>query len=275
MIDPAATNYQGMYGWSTDADVQGVKAPADATLPRKDIAYIRINDSSAGDLSGLLSAPVEYLEGVPAASPIAPGLPPRSFLVATVTVPQVGGGSPTVVLNPARFVAAGAPQLVSSDAERDALSKYLDLQVIRRDKNGRIETWNGTTWWWIGQTWEFNRGAGSDASFTTANTGLVSGTISNAPAGTYEILGQAGLYGATSALGRVFVGTGPAGSTTYYKRRQDLTNTASTYNVLKKNFVHAGGNLVVTVGYDVTTGTATVMSAGSGETTVTATLVSV
>lgn len=274
-LDPGASTGQGMYGWATDENVQGTKAPADDTLPRKDIAYIQVNDDTAGDSSGEVSAPVEYLEGVPSVDPQPPGLPERSFLVATITVPQVGGGSPTVVLNPARFVAAGSPQPVSSDAERDALDKYLNLQVIRKDKNGRIETWNGTVWWYIGMSWSFSRGAGSDASFTGALTGLVTGTIVNAPAGRYLIEGDVGLYGATSAIGRTFVATGPAGSTVYYQERQDLTNTASTYHPSYRKYVHAGGNLVITTGYSVVSGTAACMSATSGETTVTATLISV
>jgi hypothetical protein len=74
-------------------------------------------------------------------------LPARSFLVGTITVPQVGGGSPTVVLNPARFVAAGGIQPVNSQAERDALDKYDGLTVRRSDLAGRpLQTWNGSVW---------------------------------------------------------------------------------------------------------------------------------
>jgi hypothetical protein len=142
---------------------------ADATYTHKDIVYIQVNDSSSGDGSGVLSATPQYAAGAPTASPVAPALPPRSFLIGTITVPPVGGGSPTVVLNPAVFVAAGAPQPVFSQTERDALTKYNGLQVLRTDLPGTpIETCDGTNW--------YLQGAGASlelartASANTANT---------------------------------------------------------------------------------------------------------
>jgi len=147
MIDPGASTHQGMYGWSSDSNVTGSVTAADATYDRKDIVYIQVNDSSAGDGSGALSAPVLYLAGTASATPTAPSLPARSFLVGTITVPKAGGGSPTVLLNPAVYVAAGAPLPVFSQAERDALSKYDGLTVRRMDLIGRpTETWDGADW---------------------------------------------------------------------------------------------------------------------------------
>ncbi|QDG65853.1 hypothetical protein NIBR502772_06145 [Pseudarthrobacter sp. NIBRBAC000502772] len=146
-IDPGATTHQGGYGWSSDANVTGSVTAADATYARKDIVYIQVNDSSAGDGSGALSAPVLYLAGVAAATPVAPTLPARSFLVGTISVPVAGGGSPTVVLNPARYVAAGAIQPVWSLAERDALVQYSSLTVRRMDVAGfPLEVSDGTAW---------------------------------------------------------------------------------------------------------------------------------
>jgi hypothetical protein len=149
-IDPGHATHQGMYGWATDANVTGSNiVAADATYTRKDIVYIKINDSSAGDGSGLTTAPVEYRAGVASADPEATKavLQAREFLVGTITVPQSGGGSPTVVLNPARYVAAGAPLPVYSQTERDALVAYDGLIVQRRDLTGRpLETYNGTAW---------------------------------------------------------------------------------------------------------------------------------
>jgi hypothetical protein len=147
MIDPGASTHQGMYGWSSDANVTGAVTAADATNPRKDIVYIQINDSSAGDGSGAVNADVKYLAGTPGVTPSAPTLPARSFLVGTLTVPQAGGGSPTVALNPARFVAAGGILPVSSLAERDALAAYDGLTVRRMDLADRpLQTHNGTAW---------------------------------------------------------------------------------------------------------------------------------
>lgn len=153
MIDPAATVHQGVYGWSSDTNVSGAVTAADATYPRKDIVYVQVNDSSAGDGSGALSAPVMYLAGTPSATPIPPNLPARSFLVGTITVPQVGGGSPTVQLNPARYAAAGAPLPVYSQGERDQIADKFDgLVVQRRDLPGRpLESFDGSGW--SGQVW--------------------------------------------------------------------------------------------------------------------------
>lgn len=147
MIDPGAATHQGMYGWASDQNVTGAVTAADATYTRKDIVYIQVNDSSAGDGSGATTAPVLYLAGTPSATPEAPTLPARSFLVGTITVPASGGGSPTVVLNPARFVAAGGILPVYSVAERDALVKHDGLAIRRMDLTGRpTETWNGADW---------------------------------------------------------------------------------------------------------------------------------
>jgi len=147
VIDPGASLHQGGYGWSSDANVTGTVTAADATYSRKDIVYIQVNDSSAGVGSGATSAPVLYLAGTASASPAAPTLPARSFLVGTITVPQAGGGSPTVQRNPAVYVAAGAPLPVWSTAERDALTAYDGLTVRRMDIPGRpTQTYTGAVW---------------------------------------------------------------------------------------------------------------------------------
>ena len=151
-LDPGASTHQGMYGWSSDADVTGALTAPDATYARKDIVYIRVDDSSAGDGSGATQAPVVYLAGTPAASPVAPTLPARSFLIGTINVPQVGGGSPTVTLNPARFVAAGGVLPVATAADRPP-NPYVGLKVCRLDRDGWEQTYTG-----VGTSgWEYQR----------------------------------------------------------------------------------------------------------------------
>jgi hypothetical protein len=168
-----------MYGWSSDTNVTGTVTAADATYDRKDIVYIQVNDSSAGDGSGALTAPVLYLAGTASATPAAPTLPARSFLVGTVTVPKVGGGSPTVLLNPARYAAAGAPLPVSSQTERDALTLYNGLQVIRLDLPGRpTETYDGAAW--SGQSW---------VSYTPAWGGWIDPGAGYQSTGSYMMIG--------------------------------------------------------------------------------------
>ena len=157
MIDPGVNT--GMYKWAntsnlTQASIPGSPVAPDATLPRKDIYYVQVNDSTAGDGSGAVSADVKYLAGTPNANPSAPALPARSFLIATVNVPQVGGGAPTVTLNPARFAAAGAPLPIYSQAEADALDKYDGLIIQRRDLPGEPQlTWSTSANAWHGQVW--------------------------------------------------------------------------------------------------------------------------
>jgi len=147
-IDPGASLHQGMYGWASDANVTGTVTAADATYDRKDIVYIQVNDPTAGDGTGSLGYAPQYLAGTASATPAAPTLPARSFLVGTITVPKAGGGSPTVVRNPAVYVAAGAPLPVSSVEERDAIpGKFDGLIVQRRELPGRpLETYDGSAW---------------------------------------------------------------------------------------------------------------------------------
>ena len=168
-IDPGASLHQGGYGWSSDANITGSVTAADATYARKDIVYIQVNDSSAGDGSGATSAPVLYLAGTPSASPAAPALPARSFLLGTITVPAAGGGSPTVVRNPAVYVAAGGILPVFSQAEQDALTQFDGLTIRRVDLEGAPLAVS------IGGAWNTDtrtRGFVGSTSDTTTSTGL-------------------------------------------------------------------------------------------------------
>jgi len=133
MIDPEATTHQGFYGWANDANVTGTVTAAHDTNPRKDIVYIQVNDSGV-DSSGEKTANVKYLAGTPAVTPSAPALPARSFLVGTITVPQVGGGSPTVEINKTKFVAAGGLLPTFSVTDRGNISTpYVGQEIQRMD----------------------------------------------------------------------------------------------------------------------------------------------
>lgn len=156
-IDPGASTSQGMYGWASPADITGTMQAAHDTYARKDILYIQVNDSTAGDgTAGTPSAPVLYLAGTATATPVAPDLPPRSFLVGTIDVPKAGGGSPTTTLNPARFVSAGGVLPIGSKGERDLLVPYVGMQISRTDRGGWIQTYTGenTTsgWEYLGRS---------------------------------------------------------------------------------------------------------------------------
>lgn len=273
MIDPGAGLHQGMYGWSSDANVTGTVTAADATNPRKDIVYILVNDSTAGDGSGAVNASPVYVAGTPGATPSAPAVPARGFLVGTINVPVAGGGSPTVTLNPARYVAAGGVLPVADDAERDALDKYPGLQVVRTDKNGRVDTWNGTAWWWIGKSNIFTRAVGTDSNpgDITGTTTLVSGSITGAPAGKYRISGRVCLY-ATSGTSRGFVFVTANGTTD--EARNDFPGDSNPRSLPTEfEYVHAGGDLPVGLGYRQTAGSPLVTGAASGITRLSVTLI--
>jgi len=152
MIDPGAATHQGMYGWASDANITGSVTAADATVARKDIVYIQVNDSSSGDGSGELTANVKYLAGPTDGSNAAPSLPARSFLLGTISVPKATTGSPTVTLNPARFVAAGGTRSVGSQAERDALIPFEGMKIVRADLAGTDEVYTGGAWVGSGST---------------------------------------------------------------------------------------------------------------------------
>lgn len=143
-IDPGFATHQGGYDWATDSNITGSVTAADATNPRKDIVYIQVNDTIV-DGSGLRTAPVLYLAGTAAPTPSAPALPARSLLVGTLNVPVAGGGAPTVTLNTARYVTAGAILPVANDAERTALTGYEGLRVDQLDVD-RTYRHNGTRW---------------------------------------------------------------------------------------------------------------------------------
>lgn len=147
MIDPGASTHQGMYGWVTDANITGGINAADATNPRKDIVYVQVNDDTAGDGTGEVTYAPKYLAGPTDGSNLPPDLPPRSFLVGTISVPKATTGSPTVILNTARFAAAGGVLPVFSASERNGLDKFDGLTVRRMDLAGRpTETYDGAAW---------------------------------------------------------------------------------------------------------------------------------
>lgn len=183
MIDPGALTHQGMYGWSSDANETGTVTAADATNPRKDIVYIQINDDTAGDGSGLVTAEVEYLAGTPGVTPSAPTLPARSFLVGTITVPQVGGGSPTVVRNPAVFVAAGGIQPVFSNTDLATFTPYSGFTIRRMDLPGLpLYVHDGTA---------YNRVVGGYVGYdknTTTSTGIAGTEAPTDAIGTVDLI---------------------------------------------------------------------------------------
>ena len=63
--------------------------------------YVKLSDPAETDGSSVPQVEVLYLAGTAASTPAAPATPARSLVLAQITVPASGGGSPTVA-----FVAA-------------------------------------------------------------------------------------------------------------------------------------------------------------------------
>lgn len=75
---------QGGYTVLNDASVSVTIAAADATNPRIDVVYLQVQDAF---YSGTLNqAVLAVAQGVPAATPTAPGIPPSALALANIAV---------------------------------------------------------------------------------------------------------------------------------------------------------------------------------------------
>lgn len=129
---------------------------AHATLPRIDLVYLRVWCNSI-DASGLNQADALYLAGTASSTPVAPT--PTGTVVymplATITVPAVGGGSPSVSMAVRPYTVAPGGILPSSTAPP---SPYVGQFY---DNGTDLLRWNGSSW----DTYE----KAVTTSWTTAN----------------------------------------------------------------------------------------------------------
>lgn len=95
VLDVEASAAAGPYLYATDGSDSGSVTAADGTNPRIDIVYVQVSDN-VQDSSGSEGGVVGYLAGTAAATPTAPGAPPRSMVIANISVPKLGGGNPSV-----------------------------------------------------------------------------------------------------------------------------------------------------------------------------------
>ena len=99
-----------------------------------------------------------------------------------------------------------------------------------------------------------------DASFSTADTTVASGTIRNAAPGWWELDGTAVMYGVTN--GWAFVKAGSA----KWRVRSDVLSSNPFPHRHTVRFFHPGGDLAISVGYDPT-GTTSVVGPSTGPVT--------
>ncbi|MGC5664921.1 hypothetical protein ACN261_31525 [Micromonospora sp. WMMD723] len=143
-VDPGLSTAQGPYWVALPAAETHTLAAANATNPRKDIVILRVYDNDE-DSSGLRTARSEYLVGVAGASPSEPAVPAGAVRLATIDVPQSGGGAAVVTDRRPWTVAAGGILPVANQAARDALSPY-DGQYVHRLDTGALEGRSGGQW---------------------------------------------------------------------------------------------------------------------------------
>lgn len=147
VIDGETSAVAGGYNFSFDTNQTGSVTAADATNPRIDLLYVKVSDPAEGDGSTNPIIQLLYLAGTAAASPTVPATPARSIPVATILVPKSGTGSPSTSFVATYATGAGAALPVYSQTERDALTLFTGLRVVRLDQVGRMETYTGSGWW--------------------------------------------------------------------------------------------------------------------------------
>src|SRR5665647_310257 len=147
ILDMETAVEAGPYAYAVNTAQTGAVTAADATRPRVDIVWVRLDDPAESDGSSVPAVVAGYTAGAPLALPVAPATPARCMVLATINVPLSGGGSPTVIWVAPYTVAAGAPTPVYSASDRDAKfpTPYDGLQVYRLDLH-LVETYNGTAW---------------------------------------------------------------------------------------------------------------------------------
>lgn len=135
LIAPGWASTTGTYMVALTASETHTLTPADASNPRKDIVIGRVYDHDES-ASGLRLYRSEYLAGVAGPSPSEPNVPQGAIRLATIDVPQSGGGSPAVTVNNPMTVAAGGLLPIRSQAERAALTTaYEGMSIYRMDRD--------------------------------------------------------------------------------------------------------------------------------------------
>ncbi|MEU7384007.1 hypothetical protein AB0A91_29280 [Streptomyces sp. NPDC042207] len=133
---------QGAYRVALPATVSpGTLQAAHASLSRIDLVYLRVWDNAV-DGAGMAKGDPVYLPGTASATPAAPT--PTGNLVyiplATITVPPVGGGSPSVSMAVRPVTVAPGGILPSTTAPPNP---YIGQCW---DDGTNVRRWNGSTW---------------------------------------------------------------------------------------------------------------------------------
>lgn len=141
IVQGASSTVQGAYLAVVDANFTATLTAADGTNPRVDLVYLRVRDTDA-DGSGQRDCSPVYLAGTPAASPTAPTIPAGTtgIILATISVPKSGAGSPTVsTASRQTTVAAGGILPAATAPSAPYTGQYWD-------DGTQLRRWNGSSW---------------------------------------------------------------------------------------------------------------------------------
>ena len=148
ILDLQTSAAAGPYAYAIDTAVTGAVTAANATNPRKDIVYVKLDDPAEADGSTVPAVTPLYLAGTAAPVPVAPATPARSMILAIINVPVSGGGSPTVTWSAPYMAAAGGFITARTLAERDVagVGATAEAPVYVSVSGALWVTTDGTTW---------------------------------------------------------------------------------------------------------------------------------
>lgn len=141
VVQGGSATTQGPYMAYSDATTTLTLTAADGTNPRVDLVYMRVRDTDA-DASGARDGTILYLAGTASASPVAPtpASTPSYTVLATISVPKSGGGSPAVSYAARPYTAAAGGLTIGSIAPP---SPYVGQLW---DSGDGTRHWDGTQW---------------------------------------------------------------------------------------------------------------------------------
>jgi len=206
ILDLETSGLVGPYAYAVNTAQTGAVTAADATRPRIDLVWVRLDDPAESDGSAVPAVVAGYTAGAPLASPVAPATPARCMVLVTIQVPMSGGGSPTVIWVAPYTVAAGAPTPVWSQADRDAKfpTPYDGLEVYRLDLHTK-EFYNSAAWHFA--NWYQPWGLQAYVTLVT-NSGASGGTVTVLTTGAFTAVGNRRLKVTASCSSATQVGVG-------------------------------------------------------------------
>jgi len=206
-IDLESPGTTGGYFFAFQANETGTIAAAAGSI-RSDLLYVQINDSNTGDGSGLSPRVVTGVQTGVAGAGIPTLTVARAFVLAVITVPASGGGSPTFTWVTPFTVGAGATWPFLTAAQMNAVP---GTQVGQRAEVFADTAANNGTYRWDGAAWKPWESAW--IAYSPTLTGVTIGTggsAQNVAAYKYELgrvrvrgvatLGTGGGFGVTGTI---------------------------------------------------------------------------